>query len=115
MDHHYKTMNPPPPNPLIMHYINPPSAVVHIKILHRTPPPPRVTHPSLLPPSAAFKLHPHPPQGKKVSRKTYPPPLENNCTLVVDSSVYDNFNLIMQTTLEVFWCLCRQFAYAEHP
>ena len=36
-------MNPPPPNPLIMHYINPPPPARPCphQILHRKPPPPR--------------------------------------------------------------------------
>ena len=69
--------------------------------------PPPVSHPSLPPLLGAFKQPPR--QGKKVPLKTRnPPPPENNCnllrcTFVVDSSACDNFNLIMQTNLEVFW------------
>ena len=110
MDHHYQNMNPPPPNPLIMHYINPP-AVVHSKFFAGNPPPP-VTHPSPLPTIGCFSVSP-PPEEKMGHGKHKPPRLENNCTLVFDSSVCDNFdlililvvradNLLMHHTLEVF-------------
>ena len=71
---------PPSPKPLdyALHNPPPPAAVVHTKF--STGPPP--------PLSGAFQ--PPPPQGKKAPRKT-----QTNCTLVADSSVCDNFNLIL--------------------
>ena len=80
----------------------PPSRPCPHQILHRKPTP--VTHPS-------------PPKEKRRHRKHKPPRLENNCTLVVDSSVCDNFNLILilvvradnlfvYNTLEVFLIVC---------
>ena len=67
----------------------PPPAVVHIKFFTGNPPP---THPS-----STIGCFPAPPphQEKRRHGKHKPPRLENNCTLVVDSSVCDNFNLIL--------------------
>ena len=65
MDHHYQTMNPPPPNPLITHSINP-HPLVHTKFF--TGPPPRDPPPSL---SGAFQ--PPPPRKKGATEKTNPP------------------------------------------
>ena len=79
MDHHYQTMNPHAPNPLIMHYINPPVALVHTKFFTGNPPP-----------HYRVFSKPRPPKGKTAPRKK-----QTNCTLVVDSSVCDNYNLIL--------------------
>ena len=68
MDHHYRTMNPPSPNPLIMHYINPPPALVHTKLFAGNPPP--VTPP----PPPHYRVLPTPPPRKKgATEKTNPP------------------------------------------
>ena len=72
MDHHYQTMNPPPPNPLIMHYINLPPL--------STPNSPEETPP--LTPT---------PRKKGATENTNPPVWKP----IVDSSVCDNFNLIL--------------------
>ena len=106
MDHHYQTMNLPPPNPLIMHYINPPPPPLSTPNSSQETPPP-LTHPS-----PTIGCSP-PPKEKRRHGKHKPPRLENNCTLVVDSSVCDNFNwililvvsgdnLLMHNTPEVF-------------
>ena len=74
MDHHYQTMNPPPPNPLIMHYINlpPPRPLVHTEFFRGNPP---LTPPPHYP--VLSSPPPPPPQGKKAPRKTQTPPFGN--------------------------------------
>ena len=70
MDHHYQTMNPHPPNPLIMHYINPPPpALVHTKFFAGTPPP---RDPPIPPPHCRVLSTP-PPRKKGATEKTNPP------------------------------------------
>ena len=116
MDHHYPTMNPPFPKPLdyALHQTPPPTSPplsTSNFFTGKSPPldgepPPLVSHPSLPPLLGAFK-QPPPPKEKRCHGKHAPPP-ENICnflhlTFVVDSGVSDNFKLIMQNTLEVFW------------
>ena len=91
MDYHYPTMNRPAPNPLIMHYIHPPPPPLS------TPNSSQQTPPVNPPPHYRVLSSPPPPPPKEKRRhgKHKPPRLENNCTPVVDSSVFDNFKLIL--------------------
>ena len=69
----------------------PPPAIVHTKFFTGTPPPP------IPPPTIGCFPAPPPPPPKEKGRhrKHRPPHLENNCTPVLDTSVCDNFNLIL--------------------
>ena len=69
---------------------SPPRHCPH-QILHTKSTPP-------IPPPLSGAFQPPPPPPPKEKRrhiKHRPPCLENNCTPVVDSSVCDNFNLIL--------------------
>ena len=71
----------------------PPSpAIVHTKFFTGNPPPPIPPPPPTI---GCFPASLPPPKEKRRHRKHRPPCLESNCTPVVDSSVCDNFNLIL--------------------